>query len=277
MSAEAGSDDAAFRALLEQVARDRGFATGNYKDGCLRRRVAVRMRARGSASYGDYAALLRRDPDEYERLMDALTINVTRLYRDAEVWNAVAETHLPERWQAAGAAPFKAWSAGCASGEELYTLAALVHRHAERSGTTPRLAAARIIGSDIDPTSLRAAERGVFSETACAELPEDLRVRYFGAAPPYEASAALRALVEVRRLDLLRDPPPAQGLQLITCRNVLIYLDRPGQERILRGFHDALVPGGLLVLGKVETLLGPLRALFDAVDLRQRIFRRSRA
>lgn len=277
MTPEAESDDAAFRALLEQVARDRGFATGNYKDGCLRRRVAVRMRARGLASYQAYATLLKREPDEYERLMDALTINVTRLYRDAEVWEAVANTYLPERWQAAGAAPFKAWSAGCASGEELYTVAALVHRHAERSGTTPRLAATRIIGTDIDPASLRAAQRGVFSEAACAELPEELRRRYFGATPPHEASAQLRALVEVQRLDLLRDNPPTTGLQLITCRNVLIYLDRAGQERILRGFHEALVPGGLLVLGKVETLLGPLRKLFDAVDLRQRVFRRSNA
>lgn len=270
-------DDAAFRALLEQVARVRGFACGNYKDGCLKRRVAVRMRARGVTDYGAYAALLTRDAAEYDLLMDALTINVTRLYRDGPVWDHFASAVLPSLWTLHGTASFTAWSAGCASGEELYTLAAIIHHHATRTGSQRNLLRTRVIGTDIDEPSLRAAMRGEYTAEACTELPVGLRDRYFGATAPHRASAELRALVRVEKRDLLLADAPADAVQLITCRNVLIYLDRDGQERILRRFHGALAPGGVLILGKVESLFGPARALFEVVDQRQRIFRRSAA
>lgn len=273
MSMAAGEDEAAFKALLEQVARERGFACANYKDGCLRRRVAVRMRARGSESFAAYAALLRREPDEYERLMDTLTINVTRLYRDADVWDAVADAVLPALWQA-NPEGLGVWSAGCASGEELFTLAALLHRHAERTATLPRLRDTQVLGSDIDAASLQAARAGRFAEAAFKEMPAALRDRYFVGTGTRTAVAELQALVRVERRDLLMDPPPPMVFDLIACRNMLIYIDREGQERIFRRFHAALAPHGILVLGKVETMLGPARSLFAPVHPRQRIFRK---
>lgn len=273
MKMAAGDDEAAFKALLEQVARERGFACANYKDGCLRRRVAVRMRARGSEDFAAYAALLRREPDEYERLMDTLTINVTRLYRDADVWDAVADSVLPTLWQA-NPEGLSVWSAGCASGEELFTLAALLHRHAERTGTLPRLRDTQVLGSDIDAASLQAARAGRFAEAAFKEMPAALRDRYFVGTGTRTAVAELQALVRVERRDLLMDPPPPMAFDLIACRNMLIYIDREGQEKIFRRFHAALAPHGFLVLGKVETMLGPARALFTAVHPRQRIFRK---
>ncbi|WKW11988.1 protein-glutamate O-methyltransferase CheR [Pseudogemmatithrix spongiicola] len=273
MSMAAGEDEAAFKALLEQVARERGFACANYKDGCLRRRVAVRMRARGSESFAAYAALLRREPDEYERLMDTLTINVTRLYRDADVWDAVADAVLPALWQA-NPEGLGVWSAGCASGEELFTLAALLHRHAERTATLPRLRDTQVLGSDIDAASLQAARTGRFAEAAFKEMPAALRDRYFVGTGTRTAVAELQALVRVERRDLLMDPPPPMVFDLIACRNMLIYIDREGQERIFRRFHAALAPHGILVLGKVETMLGPARSLFAPVHPRQRIFRK---
>ena len=274
--ADAPDDELAFRVLTEKIAHDRGFSCANYKDGCLRRRIAVRMRASGAADFRAYAELLDRDAAEYERLLDALTINVTRLFRDAPVWDAVAETVLPDRWRAAPAR-FQIWSAGCSSGEELYTLAALLHRHAERSGTVGRLARAEVIGSDIDSASLTAAARGIYPAEAFAEVPPAIKLRYFSPNAPHAAVAELRALVRVERRDLLTESAPAGGLQLISCRNMLIYIDRQSQEPLLRRFHDALAPGGFLVLGKVETLLGPVRTLFETVDQRNRIFRRSPA
>lgn len=267
-------DEVAFRALTEKIARDRGFPCANYKDGCLRRRIAVRMRASGAVDFSSYAVVLDRDHAEYDRLLDALTINVTRLFRDAPVWEAIANTVLPDRWQAAPSR-FQVWSAGCASGEELFTLAALVHRQAESTGTLGRLARCEVIGSDIDRASLVAAERGAYPAEAFVEVPLAIRSRYFGAAAPHQATAELRALVRVERRDLLKDPAPASGLQLISCRNMLIYIDRASQEPLLRRFHEALAPGGFLLLGKVETLLGPVRNLFETVDQRNRIFRRS--
>jgi len=271
-------DDAGFRALLEQVARARGFSCANYKDGCLRRRIAVRMRACGVVGYPDYAALLTRDATEYDRLVEVLTINVTRLYRDAEVWDVLAERVLPELWELGGPR-FVAWSAACSSGEELYTLAALLHRHAERTGTLRRLAQTEVLGTDIDDPSLKKAARGAYAEADFTEVPAALRQRYF--RPRVEdgvtlqaAVPELRALVRTQHRDLLSESVPATGLQLITCRNVMIYFDRQSQEPLLQRFHDALLPGGVLVLGKVETLIGPSRALFEVVDQRQRIFRR---
>ena len=271
-------DEAGFQALLEQVARARGFSCANYKDGCLRRRIAVRMRACGVVGYPEYAALLTRDATEYDRLVEVLTINVTRLYRDAEVWDVLAERVLPALWELGGPR-FVAWSAACSSGEELYTLAALLHRHAERTGTVRRLVQTEVLGTDIDDPSLKKAARGAYAEADFAEVPAVLRQRYF--RPQVEdgvtvqaAVPELRAMVRTQHRDLLSESVPATGLQLITCRNVLIYFDRQSQEPLLQRFHDALLPGGVLVLGKVETLIGPSRALFEVVDQRQRIFRR---
>jgi len=269
-------DDAGFRALTEKIAAERGFACASYKDGCLRRRIAVRMRARAAADFATYAALLDTDPAEYERLIDALTINVTKLYRDAEVWGVVAERVIPALW-ALDVPRLAVWSAGCASGEELYTLAALFHRHAERTATLPRLRSLRILGSDIDRGSLDAARRGAYPAAAFAEMPAELRQRYFSPGAPHLAAPELRALVEVERRDLLNDAAPAGGFHLVACRNVIIYFDRPSQAPLLQRFREALVPGGFLVLGKVETLIGPTRALFEPVDHRQRIFRRGEA
>lgn len=268
------ADDPGFRRLTEKIARERGFGCANYKDGCLRRRIAVRMRARGTGDYAAYGALLDADPHEYEALLDALTINVTKLWRDADVWERVATTVLPVLW-ALDAPRLQVWSAGCASGEEPYTLAALFHRHAERVGALPRLARVRILGSDIDRRSLDAARAAAFPPEAFTEVPPAVRDRYFSREAPHRAVPELRALVEVERRDLLADAAPARGLHLIACRNVVIYFGRASQEPLLRKFHDALAPGGFLVLGKVETVLGPARALFEPVDARLRIFRKA--
>jgi chemotaxis methyl-accepting protein methylase len=280
MMTAAEGDEAAFRALLEQVARDRGFACANYKDGCLRRRVGVRMRARGLQDYAAYASLLRQDDAEYERLMDTLTINVTRLYRDAEVWDTIAADVLPELWGRSESG-LNVWSAGCSSGEELYTLASIIDHHAVATGTERRLKSTRIIGTDIDPASLRAARTGTYPEAAFKEMPKALRQRYFisggdpSSAPALTAAAEIRALIRVERRDLILDAPPGEGFDLITCRNLLIYLDRDAQEQIFRRFHAALAPHGVLVLGKVETMLGPARQLFAVRNQRCRIFRKA--
>ena len=270
------ADDAAFVALTAKICRDRGFGAPNYKDTCMRRRIAVRMRARGAADFDAYSGLLDSDPAEYEWLIAALTIHVTRLFRNPDAWEAVAREVLPALW-AAPTSRLDCWVAGCASGEEAYTLAALWWRFASERGDLDAATRLRVTASDIDPECLSAAEAGSFADDAFAETPAGARDRWFRTSETpgrWTAGPELRSLVRFERRDLLLDPPPATELRLITCRNVIIYFDRRSQEALLRRFHDALVPGGFLVLGKVETLLGPSRALFDAVDTRQRLFRR---
>lgn len=265
--------DAAFAALVAKIARERGFGAANYRDGCLRRRIAVRMRSRGVADYGAYSRLLDRDPAEWEPLLDALTINVTKLFRDRAVWEALATVVVPGVW-AMPAPVLRVWSAGCSSGEEPYSLAMLFHRHATALQQVERLSRLRIIASDIDRGSLERAASASYPESAFGDMPEVLRQRYFSPGAPATVVPEVRALVSFERRDLLNDPPPPGPLQLITCRNVVIYFDATAQQALFQRFFDALQPGGFLVLGQVETLLGAARSLFEAVDHRHRIFRR---
>ncbi|HUQ45165.1 MAG TPA: protein-glutamate O-methyltransferase CheR [Gemmatimonadaceae bacterium] len=265
--------DAGFAELTAKISRDRGFGCASYKDKCLRRRIAVRMRARGVHTYSDYARVLDSDVAEYDKLLDALTINVTKLFRNWETYSAIADKVVPALW-ARPNETINVWSAGCSSGEEPYSLAALFHRHAEREGALDRLATrVSVLGSDIDARCLAAAESGAFEEGDFADTPPDLRRRYFAAAAPYTVVPEVKRLVRFERRDLLAEPTPPGTHQLVCCRNVLIYFDRDTQERLFDKFHQALAPDGFLVLGKVETLLGSARTRFAAVDGRERIFR----
>ncbi|HZO18917.1 MAG TPA: protein-glutamate O-methyltransferase CheR [Gemmatimonadaceae bacterium] len=273
MSLQQRMADAEFAALTEKISRERGFGCASYKEKCLRRRIAVRMRARGVHTFRDYAAILDRDAREYELLLDALTINVTKLFRNWETFAAIAHDVIPELWPAE-TQHIRCWSAGCASGEEPYSLAILMHQEAARRRDDAALSRIMIVGSDIDRLSLKAAERGTFGEDAFADTPPIIRRRYFAPKPPHALDPSVKAMVRFERRDLLHEPPPAGGLELITCRNVIIYFDRVSQEALFQRFFDALVPGGFLVLGKVETLLGPTRNQFVAVNPRERIFRK---
>ena len=264
--------DAGFAALTDKIARERGFGCASYKEKCLRRRIAVRMRARGVHTYHDYARVLDADDAEYDRLLEALTINVTKLFRNWETYSAVAQKVIPVLW--AQGEPISVWSAGCSSGEEPYSVAALFHRHAESVGALAELPQrVRVLGSDIDARCLQAAERGTFDEGDFADTPEELRRRYFDERPPFGIAPDVRRLVRFEKRDLLADATPPGPHHLIFCRNVLIYFDRDTQERLFDRFHRALAPGGFLVLGKVETLLGASRSRFAAVDARERIYR----
>ncbi len=265
--------DRAFEALTAKIARERGFACASYKEKCLRRRIAVRMRARGVHTYTDYASVLDADAHEYDLLLDALTINVTKLFRNWETFRAIETTCVPALWALPDPA-LRIWSAGCASGEEAHSLAILMHRYVVDRGESPRLGRVNVIGTDIDRASLEAARRGAYVEAAFADTPDVLRERYFSASTPHVVTEDVRRLVRFERRDLLRDGPPAPDMHLIACRNVLIYFDRDTQEMLFQKFYEALAPGGFLVLGKVETLFGPARSRFQGVEPRERIFRR---
>jgi chemotaxis methyl-accepting protein methylase len=266
-------DPAGFSALLDKIVAERGFRCRSYKERCLVRRINVRLRATGAHTFDAYMRVLDDDPREWDRLLESLTINVTKFFRNWEVWETLAERVIPALW-ARPDEELRVWSAGSASGEEAYSLAALFHAHAERLGEAYRLPRVRVLGTDIDAASLAAAERGAYGDAAFADTPSALRHRYFDDATPSLVAPELRALVRFESRDLLREAPPHGPWHLIACRNVVIYFDRESQEELFLRFHDALVPGGALVLGKVETLLGPARSLVAPIEQRDRIFRR---
>jgi len=263
-------DERAFLALTQKISRMRGVSCESYKDKCLKRRLAVRMRARGVHTYDDYSRLLDADALEYQQLLDALTINVTKFYRNAETWHAL-RPHLAALW-AERRGRLRIWSAGCASGEEPYTIAVLLAEIAAGG----KMDQASIDASDVDRLSLERTRQASYPETAFTEMPVDLKRRYFTAeAPPLlQPVPTVRALVHVLAHDLMREPPPHKPYELVVCRNVVIYFERQAQEKLFQVFVDALAPGGLLLLGKVETLFGPARERLTLIDPRERIYRK---
>jgi chemotaxis protein methyltransferase CheR len=255
-----------------RIQRERGFNWESYKEKCLIRRVAVRMRARGTATLEEYEEILDRDPAEYDRLLETLTINVSKFFRNPEIWESIRDRVVPPLFESA--VPVRRiWSAGCASGEEPYSISILLHEWAERHAGRHQLDRFRIFGTDIDRRSLDAARAASYPEIVLDETPPDLRARWFSDGPPFQLDPRATSMVEFEHRDLISDPP-LMDLSLIVCRNVIIYFDREVQERLFQRFHDALLPGGILVLGKVETLLGRARSLFEPVLQRQRIFRK---
>ena len=266
-------DERSFAALARQISQTSGFALEAYKDKCIRRRIAVRMRACGVHSYDDYRQLLDRSPNEYDRLRDALTINVTRFYRNAETWSLVARDVLPELLDRRRG-EVRVWSAGCSSGEEAYTVAALAAACLDRAGRGEELSRVVIDATDIDRTSLERARAACYRSEGLTEMPDDLARLYFEpAGNERRVVDRVRRRVEVRALDLSREAPLRTNYDLILCRNVVIYFDRAMQERLFQTFTDALAPGGYLILGKVETLFGPARDRLRLVDPRERIYR----
>jgi chemotaxis methyl-accepting protein methylase len=262
-------ESAELQQLKRQIRATVGFACEGYKERCLRRRIAVRMRACGVHTYADYARLLRRDAGEYERLLDALTINVSKFFRNPEVWDVVRRTVLPELY-AMQPVVIRVWSAGTASGEEAYTIRMLAHDYAADRGLADRV---RILATDIDRESLEYARRGEYTDFAMTDIDPAVRDRWFERTAVYRVREEARRNVRFDTLDLIADEYP-KAQHLICCRNVIIYFERSVQEQLFQRFHDALVPGGFLVLGMVETLFGAAGGLFRTVASRERVFRK---
>lgn len=237
-----------------------------YKDRCLQRRLAVRMRACNVKSIADYVSLLEERPGEVERLLETLTINVTRFFRNAVTWDRLALL-LPDAVAARGGR-FTAWSAGCASGEEAYTVAMLLAECMDPGGF-------RVDATDVDSRCLEVAREGRYGLPAFEETPTGLLERWTepdGAGR--RVRRTLRSRVRIERHDLGVPGAPHPPYDLIVCRNVVIYFERDAQEQLYTVFAEALRPGGLLLLGKVELLYGPARERFEAVDSRERIYRK---
>ncbi len=258
---------------MEKITRDRGFRCASYKDKCLRRRIAVRMRAKHTLTAGQYAEALDADPREYERLIRSLTVNVTKFFRNWDTYSVVEKKVLPELWERER--EMRIWSAGCSSGEEPYSVAILMHKLASERQERARLETVRIVGTDIDTECLEEAERGCYAESALTDTPAALRALYFPqVAGVHTMLPEVKRLASFERKDLLASNPPLKDVHLLLCRNVIIYFEREAQDALFLEFHRALAPGGFLVLGKVETLLGDARSLFSPVNSRERIFRK---
>ncbi len=235
------------------------------KPAYFERRLRSRWRACGVADLASYADLLDRDAGERDRLVAVLTINVTGFFRNPSAWVALG-TLLP--WSPGR--PLMAWSAGCATGEEAWSLAALLWQRTSDPG------AWRVDATDLDARSLAVAERGNYPAGARAAIGNLVPDAPLQAGPEgVTMPAAWRDAIRFRQADLTR-PSQRTDYDVILCRNVLIYFTEPAQEQILNALIDALRPGGLLMLGKAELAAWAVSPRLESVDRRERIYRRVR-
>ena len=255
-----------FAHLLRKIEHERAVPCLGYKDRCVRRRIGVRMRANAVHTFAEYEQLLDSNPAEWEKLLAALTINVTRFFRDTNAFTALESSAYP-LLRDTFPGLLEVWSAGCSHGQEPYSLAMGL-------ADTVGLSRFRVEATDVDVESLAAARAGRYAATILEDVSAARRTRWVSAGDPGVIHAELRARVHVLRHDLLRDEVAPKRFHLIACRNVIIYFSRESQAILFDQLFDALVPGGILMLGKVETLLGPARDKFEPVNLRERLFRR---
>ncbi len=261
-----------FVRLLDYLKATRGFDFSGYKLSSLIRRVQKRMQQIGVASYSDYSDYLEVHPDEFLPLFNTVLINVTGFFRDPQAWQALAEQVLPRILEAKGPhEPIRCWSAGCASGEEAYTLAILL---AEALGDQEFRRRVKIYATDVDEEALAQARQGSFSDAEVEGLSPELLGRYFEkTGERWVFRTDLRRSLIFGRHDLVQDAAISR-LDLLICRNTLMYLNSETQAKVLARFHFALQRNGYLFLGKAETLLSHSNN-FRPMDLKTRIFQRS--
>ena len=265
-------DDRRLRALLEQVRTRSGIDFSSYREPTIRRRLQRRMMDTNSATLEEYGRYLRRHPEEYDRLANSFLIKVTDFFRDTDLYTYLREHVLPGLIDEAGARgnELRIWSAGCATGEEAYSLAILA---SELLGQEREQFAVRVFATDVDADAVAFARRGVYPASALREVPEDLRERYFmQLESAWEVRKQLRGMVIFGQHDL-GQRAPFPRIDLVLCRNVLIYFTPELQRRSLQLFAFALREGGFLVLGKAETT-SPLPEHFALVHPRLKLFRR---
>jgi two-component system CheB/CheR fusion protein len=261
--------DPNFERLLEFVRDARGFDYTGYRRPTLMRRFEKRMQTVGADDWDAYRAYLTEHSEEFVELFNTILINVTGFFRDAETWEVVASEVIPrlldERQEEA---PLRVWSAGCASGEEPYTVAMLL---AEALGEEAFRRRVKIYATDVDDDALAEARDATYNAKQLEKVPPELRERYF--QPSNHGLAFrndLRRSVIFGRNDLHRDPPISR-VDLLVSRNTLMYFGPELQQRILANFYFALNRGGFLVVGKAEALQSG-RSFFVPYNLKRRVF-----
>jgi two-component system CheB/CheR fusion protein len=266
--------DPAFERLLQFLQQSRGFDFTEYQRASLMRRVIKRMSEVGIEEFDLYEDYLEVHPQEFAELFNTILINVTSFFRDKDAWDYLAQEIIPQILEAkTPTSTIRVWSAGCASGEEAYSVAMLL---AEAMGVEESRNHVKIYATDVDDQDLEVARHGIYNAKSIEYVPEDLRKKYFTTSNhngQYAFRQDLRSTLVFGRHNLMHDAPISR-LDLLLCRNTLIYFNREAQKRIVVNLHFALKETGFLFLGRAETMLTHAD-LFESPSLKQRIFRQA--
>ena len=264
-------EDPSFERLLQFLRDSRSFDFTGYKRPSLVRRVRHRMREIGIDSFEDYQDVLQLEPREFTALFNTILINVTSFFRDSGAWEELRTQILPQVLEASGGGPVRVWSAGCSAGQEAYSIAMLLH---EEMGSSFR-ERVKIYATDVDEDALNYARQASYTERETHGLPESYRERYFDLVNGrYVFTPDLRRSVIFGRNDLTSDAPISR-IDILLCRNTLMYLNAETQTRVVGRLGFALRQDGVLFLGKAEMLLNHA-SVFEPIDLKRRFFRRVR-
>jgi len=266
-----GADDSGLEPLLEYLKRSRGFDFTAYKRSSLSRRIDKRLQALGLENNNEYLDFLEVHPLEFNHLFNTILINVTGFFRDQPNWDYLAKDALPPILAAKGPKdPIRIWSAGCSSGEEAYTVSMVL---AEALGIEPFRERVKVYATDVDEEALNTARAASYGSSDVEVIPPALMEKYF-----YQENGRfafhkdLRRSVIFGRHDLVQDAPISH-VDILICRNVLMYFNAETQEKILARFHFGLHDSGVLFLGRAEMLLTH-GSTFEPVDLPRRMFRK---
>ncbi len=261
--------DALQRILVQLQART-GHDFRAYKPTTVLRRIQRRLQISGHETLDGYLAYMRQSADETQLLLRDLLIGVTNFFRDEESWRHVADNVIPQVFQDRGRDQvIRAWSLGCSTGEEAYSLAILLLEHAETLDIAPQL---QVFATDLDEGSLLKARDGLYPDTIATDVSAERLNRYFTREGAYyRVRREVRDIVLFATHSVLRDPPFSR-LDLIACRNLLIYLQRPLQESLFEIFNYALRPGGFLFLGSSESA-DSVADMFLTFDKKHRLYR----
>jgi two-component system, chemotaxis family, CheB/CheR fusion protein len=267
-----GQQDDAFEALLRYMRDSRGFDFTGYKRTSLMRRVRYRMDQVGYQTFEEYLDVLQASSDEFSALFNTILINVTTFFRDPEAWEFIRTDAIPALLAArAPYDPIRVWSAGCASGQEAYSLAMLL---AEALGPEDYRQRVKIYATDVDDDALTQARAATYDAKAVESVRPDLLERYFQHSNGrYAFQKDLRRAVIFGRNDLVKDAPISR-VDLLACRNTLMYMNGETQRNVLGRLHFALAPHGMLFLGHAEMLLSHSDR-FTPLNLENRIFRKA--
>lgn len=260
-------------AIFSLLRRHFGVDFSLYKPSTLGRRLERRMTLQNAESLADYLGMLEADPDELDHLYRDLLVEVTQFFRDKNAFDIIKNDVIPKLFeQASPDDGIRIWVPGCATGEEAYSLAMLFHEFAQEH---KRNIDVKIFATDVHRTSLEAAGAGVYREASVLDMPRHYLERYFvQKRGQYVVNQDLRKMVIFAPHNLTKDPPFTK-LDLITCRNVLIYLNPATQRKVLTLFHFGLRTGGVLFLGPSESI-SDLEEEFDTIDRHWKVFRKRR-
>jgi chemotaxis protein methyltransferase CheR len=261
-------ENVAYQKLIRLLHETVGLDCGGYREEYLRRRFAVRLRATGTNNYRRYVRYLKKNPAEYDLVLENLVINYTAFFRDRDVYDYLENILIPKLLRSD---EVRIWSAGCATGEEPYSLAILIHKLLGKKLPTCRVT---IFASDLDEDALAKAVKGEYARKQLKGVEESLIDKYFrNNGGSYRVRDFVRKFVRFEKQDLMK-PSLRKGFDLILCRNVMIFFSRESQQQIHMNFYNALRDGGYLVIGKSEILSGEPSKAFLCADVNCRVYQK---